>query len=91
MPAAVAISAPAVTAVPGVSVAWSRTRAPIVCLRVRNDPINHTGQIGAWLGQIIFLDSSRTGGAAHSVAEARTELGPQGPFSTLGARDPFAT
>jgi hypothetical protein len=88
---AVGISAPAVTAVPGVSAAWSRNHVPIVCLRVRNDPINHTGRIGAWLGRIIFLDSARNGGAAHSIAETRAELSPQGSFSQLGARDPFAT
>jgi pimeloyl-ACP methyl ester carboxylesterase len=88
--AAVAISAPAVTAVEGVAAAWMRSKAPIACLQVRNDPINQTVSLGGWLGRCFLLPSPRTGLEAHSIAGTRAELSPQGPFSTLGARDPFA-
>jgi len=86
---AVGVSAPAVTAVPGVQEAWTRSRAPIACLRVRNDPINETGRLGSWLGRVVFLQSPRTGGAAHSIAQTVAELSPQGPFTAIGARNPF--
>jgi hypothetical protein len=88
---AVGISAPAVTGVEGVAAAWARTRSPIVCLRVKNDPINHTGMVGDWLGRVVFLPSPRTGGDAHSIDQTAAELGPAGSFSSLGARDAFAT
>lgn len=87
--AAVAISSPAVTAVPGVSANWQRTHSPIVCLRVRNDPINQTGLLGQWLGRVVLLNSPRTGGDAHSVLQTAQELSPQGQFTTLGEQDPF--
>ena len=87
--AAVAISAPSVTRVSGVEAAWQRTRSPIVCLRVRNDPINHTGAVGDWLGRIFLLNSPRTGGDAHSIDLTLAELQPSGAFSTLGERAPF--
>jgi hypothetical protein len=87
---AVGISAPAVTAVPTVRSSWTRTRSPITCLRVRNDPINATGMMGDLLGRVVPLDSPRTGGAAHSIAGTLAELEPAGSFSGLGARDPFA-
>lgn len=81
---AVGISAPAVTAVSGVLAAWQRTRAPIFCLRVKNDPINETGRIGAWLGRVQTLPSNRTGGDAHSIDQTFGELSPSGQFSTTG-------
>ncbi len=87
--AAVAISSPAVTAVPGVSASWQRTHSPIVCLRVRNDPINQTGMLGQWLGRVVLLNSPRTGGDAHSILQTAQELSPQGQFTTLGEQDPF--
>lgn len=86
---AVAISAPAVTAVPTVRSAWERTRSPITCLKVRNDPINATGMMGDLLGRVVMLDSPRSGGAAHSIDQTLAELRPAGSFSGLGARDPF--
>lgn len=88
--AAVGISAPAVTGVDGVAAAWARSRSPIVCLRVRNDPINRTSLVGGWLGRVVLLDSPRTGGEAHSIDLTAAELAESGPFSSLGARDPFA-
>lgn len=87
---AVAISAPAVTAVSGVQAEWQRTRSRITCLRVRNDPINHTGHVGNWLGRIVRLESPRTGMDAHSIDNTLTELKPSGSFSTIGEQDPFA-
>jgi pimeloyl-ACP methyl ester carboxylesterase len=81
---AVAISAPAVTAVSGVEAAWRATRAPIFCLRVRNDPINETARVGAWLGRVQTLPSNRTGGDAHSIDQTFLELSPSGQFSTTG-------
>ena len=84
------ISAPAVTAVPGVEAAWRRNQPDITCLRVRNDPINETGRIGAWLGRIRMLPTNRTGGAAHSIDKTVEELMPSGQFSTVGTQDPFA-
>jgi hypothetical protein len=87
---AVAISAPSVTRVTGVAAAYRRNNPRITCLRVRNDPINHTGVVGDWLGRIVRLDSPRTGGDAHSIDQTLAELRPSGSFSTLGARDPFA-
>jgi hypothetical protein len=77
--------------VEGVAAAWARTRSQIVCLRVKNDPINLTSKVGAWLGRVVVLESPRTGGDAHSIDLTAAELGPAGTFSTLGARDPFAT
>ncbi len=88
---AVGISAPSVTGVDGVSAAWARSRSPIVCLRVKNDPINRTSMVGSWLGRVVFLDSPRTGGDAHSIDLTAAELQPAGAFSDLGGRDPFAT
>lgn len=87
---AVAISAPSVTRVTGVEGAYRRTRPRITCLRVRNDPINHTGMVGEWLGRVVRLDSPRTGGDAHSIDSTLAELQPAGSFSALGAQDPFA-
>lgn len=87
---AVAISAPAVTAVPSVRSSWERSRSTITCLKVRNDPINATHAIGDLLGRVVPLDSPRTGGAAHSIDQTLAELQPSGSFSALGARDPFA-
>jgi hypothetical protein len=86
--AAVCISSPAVTAVSGVEAAWRRTRAPILCLRVRNDPINETSRIGAWLGRTQTLPTSRTGGDAHSIDLTVGELSPAGAFSTTGTDVP---
>jgi hypothetical protein len=86
--AAVAISAPAVTAVSGVLAAWQRTRAPIFCLRVRNDPINETARVGAWLGRVQTLPSNRTGGDAHSIDQTFLELSPSGQFSSTGNEAP---
>jgi pimeloyl-ACP methyl ester carboxylesterase len=86
--AAVAISAPAVTAVSGVLAAWQRTRAPIFCLRVRNDPINETSRVGAWLGRVQTLPSNRTGGDAHSIDQTVLELSPSGQFSVTGNEAP---
>jgi len=88
---AVGISAPAVTGVEGVAAAWARSRSQIVCLRVRNDPINNTSMVGSWLGRVVFLQSPRTGGDAHSIDLTAAELGPAGAFSSLGSRDAFAT
>ncbi|WP_137124278.1 hypothetical protein [Roseomonas sp. HF4] len=87
---AVGISAPAVTRVTGVESAYLRNRPRITCLKVRNDPINHTGMVGNWLGRVVPLESPRTGGDAHSIDQTLAELKPAGSFSTLGARDPFA-
>lgn len=87
---AVAISAPAVTAVSGVEGEWQRTRSRITCLRVRNDPINHTGNVGNWLGRVVRLESPRTGMDAHSIDSTLAELVPSGSFSTIGQADPFA-
>jgi hypothetical protein len=81
---AVAISAPAVTAVSGVEAAWRRTRAPIFCLRIRNDPINETARVGSWLGRVQTLPSNRTGMDAHSIDLTFLELSPSGQFSTTG-------
>ncbi|RVT95559.1 hypothetical protein EOD42_15225 [Rhodovarius crocodyli] len=89
---AVPISSPAVTGVDGVYADYLRTRRPkITCLRIKNDPINHTGIVGDWLGRIVLLNSPRTGGDAHSIDMTQAELEPSGSFSGLGARDPFAT
>jgi hypothetical protein len=87
---AVAISAPSVTGVDGVEAAWTRSRSRIVCLRIKNDPINHTGAVGRWLGRVVPLNSPRSGGDAHSIDQTWAELMPFGAFSTLGGRDPFS-
>lgn len=86
---ALAISAPTVTRVMGVEAAHLRSKAKIVCLQIRNDPINHTKHIGKWLGRVAWLDSPRTGGAAHSIDKTHAELLPSGSFSPIGAQDPF--
>lgn len=85
---AVAISAPTVTAVSGVLAAWQRTRAPIFCLRIKNDPINETSRVGAWLGRVQTLPSNRTGGDAHSIDQTFLELSPSGQFSSTGTDAP---
>lgn len=88
---AVPISSPAVTAVGGVYASYvANNRPKITCLRVKNDPINHTGHVGDWLGRVVFLNSARTGGAAHSIDQTQAELEPAGSFSALGGQDPFA-
>jgi len=87
---AVGISAPAVTRVAGVEAAYMRNRPRITCLKVQNDPINHTGLVGNWLGRVVPLQSPRTGGDAHSIDQTLAELQPSGSFSALGAQDPFA-
>jgi hypothetical protein len=71
--------------------AYARNRPRIVCLRVRNDPINETGRIGDWLGRVVLLQSLRQGGDAHSIDQTAVELSPQGSFTALGSRDPFQT
>jgi len=88
--AALAISAPAVTAVEGVFATWQKNQPQIVCLRVRNDPINHTDMLGSVLGRTVWLESPRTGGDAHSIEKTAIELSPHGQFTTLGQSDPFA-
>lgn len=85
-----AISAPTVTRVAGVEAAHARTKARIVCLQIRNDPINHTKHVGRWLGRVEWLESPRTGGDAHAIDKTLAELQPAGSFSTIGQRDPFA-
>lgn len=87
---AVCFNPPSVTAVAGVESAYLRTKPAIVSLQVRNDPINETGRIGRWLGKIVPLPTARTGGDAHSIDLTYGELGPSGPFTTIGARDPFS-
>lgn len=87
---AVAISAPSVTAVSGVMGDWQRTRSHVTCLRVRNDPINHTGSVGNWLGRVVRLESPRTGMDAHSIDSTLAELVPAGSFAVIGQADPFA-
>ena len=86
--AAVAISAPTVTAIPGVEAMWRRTNAPIFCLRIKNDPINETSRVGAWLGRVQTLPSNRTGGDAHSIDQTFLELSPSGQFSSTGQTAP---
>lgn len=86
--AAVAISAPTVTAVSGVEAMWRRTNAPIFCLRIKNDPINETSRVGAWLGRVQTLPSNRTGGDAHSIDQTFLELSPSGQFSGTGQTAP---
>jgi hypothetical protein len=86
---AVAISAPAVTAVPGVEAASRRNSPDVCCLRIRHDPINETGRIAAWLGRVTTLPSRRTGGDAHSIDQTVTELLPSGEFSSFGGTSPF--
>lgn len=81
---------PAVTAVAGVTAAYGRSNPRITNLKVKNDPINHTGAVGGWLGKVVVLDSPRTGGDAHSIDRTIAELSPAGSFSTLGGSDPFA-
>jgi hypothetical protein len=67
-------------------------QAPAVAnVRVRKDPINHTALAGKWYGPTVWIDSARTGGAAHSINETVHELSPCGPFTTLGAADIRAT
>ena len=66
-----------------------RNRPPVVCLRVRNDPINETGRVGDWLGRVVLLRSPRQGGDAHSIDQTAVELSPQGSFTSIGSRDPF--
>ncbi|HEY4253365.1 MAG TPA: hypothetical protein VGM87_19305 [Roseomonas sp.] len=87
---AVCFNPPSVTAVSGVKAAYDRTRPAIVCLQVRNDPINHTKHVGAWLGKVVPLPTARTGGGAHSIDQTYVELSPSGPFTAIGARDPFS-
>lgn len=82
---AVAISAPAVTAVSGVTADYARTQPSIFCLRIQNDPINHTERVGNRLGTTVPLASPRTGGAAHSIDETAKELQPGGRFSSVGS------
>ncbi len=86
---AVAISSPAVTGVDGVSAAWARSHSPIVCLRVRHDPVNQTHLLGDLLGRVVTLESNRRGLDAHSIEATAAELSAQGAFSGLGARNPF--
>lgn len=85
---AVAISAPAVTAADGVATNKA-AGSHIVCLKIKNDPINHSGLVGGWLGRVIELKSSRTGGDAHSIEKTAAELSPHGEFTNLGASNPF--
>lgn len=63
----------------------------VVNVRVRKDPINLTARAGKWYGPTVWIDSARSGGAAHSIDETAQELSPCGPFTTLGAADFRAT
>lgn len=83
--AAVAISAPSVTAVGGVLADYNRNRPAIFCLKVRNDPINETERVGDRLGTTWVLPSNRTGGAAHSIDGTVDELKPGGKFANFGS------
>lgn len=85
---AVGISAPAVTAVPGVTAEYARNRPGIVCLKILNDPINETERVGDRLGATWLLNSPRTGGAAHSIDQTVAELRPGGRFASIGAITP---
>lgn len=84
---AVCFSAPAVTAVAGVGLAQAIRRTPIVCIKVDNDPINATAAVGQWLGKVVRLRTSRTGGAAHSITGTVADLA--GPLAGMGSADPF--
>lgn len=87
---AVCFNPPTVTAVPGVEEDYRRTRVGIVCLQIWNDPINHTRVVGDWLGKVLTLPSPRGIDKAHSIDLTVEELSPQGPFTEMGARNPFA-
>lgn len=88
---AVAISAPTTTPVPGIKAAAAQKTPSVVCLQVRNDPINRTQGAGRWVGRVIWLESPRAAAFAHSIVFTCGELSPAGQFSALGAQDPFTT
>lgn len=86
---AVPISAPSVTRVSGVSGDYSRTQPKITCLKIQNDPINSTHNIGSLLGTVWTLPSGRTGMDAHSIDKTAAELSPGGTFASTGSRIPI--
>jgi hypothetical protein len=83
----VCFSAPAVTAVAGIGIIHTIRPTPIVCFKVDNDPINATGAVGRWLGKVVRIRTSRTGGAAHSISGTVADLA--GPLAAMGGADPF--
>ncbi|MBS7811484.1 lipase family protein [Roseococcus pinisoli] len=88
--AAVSFSAPAVSAVPGVSPAYARRRPTIVNFRVQNDPVNVSEKAGRRLGVVVNLMSPRSVAQAHQMGNTVVELMPQGQFSVTGGKDPFS-
>lgn len=87
---AVSFSAPAVSAVQGVSAAYAKRRPTIVNFRIQNDPVNVSEKTGHRLGVVVNLMSPRSIAKAHQVGNTVAELMPEGQFSVTGGKDPFS-